>query len=44
MGSMHTAEEDKPFNCDQCGKGFPVEWRLRNHMNVHLNLKPFVCR
>ena len=44
MGSIHTADCDKPFKCDHCGKGFPDSTKLRLHMNIHLNLKPFACR
>ena len=44
MGTMHTADYDKPFKCEQCGKGFPDSTKLRLHKNIHLNLKPYTCR
>ena len=43
--SVHTAEEDKRFVCNLCGKGFYEQRKLENHkMNVHLKLRPHRCR
>ena len=46
IGSVHTADHNKPFKCDHdhCGKGFVDNRKLRDHMNIHLNMKPYVCR
>ena len=44
IGSVHTAEHNKPFKCEQCGKGFVDNRKLRDHMNIHLNMKPYACR
>ena len=44
MKNMHTADCDQPFKCEHCGKGFPDSLKFRTHMNIHLNLKPYVCR
>ena len=44
IGSVHTADYNKPFKCDQCGKGFVDARKLRDHMNIHLNMKPYACR
>ena len=43
--NVHTAEEDKRFVCDLCGKGFHQKKKLENHkMNNHLKLRPHRCR
>ena len=42
--SQHTDQNDMPFHCDQCGRGFPNPKNLEGHMNMHLGLKPFKCR
>ena len=44
IGSVHTADYNKPFKCDHCGKGFVDNRKLRDHMNIHLNVKPYACR
>ena len=44
IGSVHTADYNKPFKCDHCGKGFVDNRKLRDHMNIHLNMKPYACR
>jgi len=41
--SKHTADEDKPFKCTQCPKGFTKASVLEEHMNIHLNLRPHKC-
>jgi hypothetical protein len=30
--------------CETCGKGFTNQRALTDHMNIHLNLKPYICR
>merc|ERR1712226_692109 len=40
----HISDEEKPYRCEQCGKGFIDRVILEMHMNVHLGLKPFKCR
>jgi len=42
---MHTRDEDKNHQCDECGKGFPLQSHLQKHkMNVHIKARPFNCR
>ena len=41
---MHTKEADRGLKCEVCGKGFVDNGKLRDHMNIHLNLKPYKCR
>ena len=35
-------EKQSLFECDQCGKGFVLKWRLRKHLNLHTqtNVQP----
>ena len=43
--SVHTPDDQKKFQCQQCGKGFLVQRALDSHMmNMHLKLKPYNCR
>ena len=43
--SMHTNDEEKPFKCSDCWKGFPSSDSLQKHkMSVHLKLRPYKCR
>ena len=45
MATVHTKNEEKPFQCQDCGKGFPTGAKLKQHrMNVHLKIKPYNCR
>ena len=42
---IHTLDEDKRFQCQDCGKGFARKNALEVHkMNVHLKQTPFQCR
>ena len=42
---MHTADEEKSFQCQECGKGFHKLDALKKHqMSVHLKLRPYKCR
>ena len=43
--NVHTSDEDKKFQCQDCGKGFIKSYHLENHrMSVHLKQKPHQCR
>ena len=45
MIAMHTDDRDKRFQCIDCGKGFIERNKLEKHkMNVHLKLRPYICR
>lgn len=41
----HTADQDRPFRCDQCPKGFARRDRLRQHVILaHTKTRPHACR
>ena len=44
MASVHTADSEKQFHCEQCGKGFGNQRSLNDHMNIHLEIRPYACR
>ena len=45
IAAMHTLDQDKEFQCQDCGKGFDKNEKLEKHrMNVHLKLQPYKCR
>ena len=39
----HTADHEKPYPCQDCGKGFLTKTTYDEHMNVHTGEKPFKC-
>jgi len=41
--SRHTPESQKPFYCKECDKGFVYKGKFRDHMNIHLKLRPHKC-
>ena len=45
MGAVHTKDEDKKYQCQDCGKGFMLKHKLNTHrINMHLKTKPYACR
>ena len=42
--NQHINNDDKPYKCTQCGKGFTKPIILEGHMNMHLGLKPYKCQ
>ena len=45
MRAVHTPDELRKFQCQDCGKGFDGVKKLESHrMNVHLKLRPYNCR
>ena len=43
--TVHTPDEEKKYQCQDCGKGFMEQRKLDIHkMNMHLKLKPHRCR
>ena len=45
MAHVHTPDDQKPHQCQDCGKGFLIKKRLEIHrMNMHLKLRPYNCR
>ena len=40
----HTANEEKKFKCETCGKGFVANNSLQDHINIHTGEKPHVCK
>ena len=41
--AVHTPDDAKQFRCNECGKGFISPSRMREHMNIHLGVKPHMC-
>ena len=41
--AVHTTDGEKQLRCNECGKGFISRTRLRDHMNIHLGVKPHMC-
>lgn len=31
------------YECVECGKRFPSQWKLERHSVVHTGMRPFVC-
>lgn len=40
---MHTPNDQKPFLCKLCGKGFATGGALKEHVNVHTRQVKFQC-
>ena len=45
IDNVHTKDEEKKFQCHDCGKGFKYEHKLEYHrISMHLKTKPYNCR
>ena len=42
--SAHAPDDQKPFKCNRCGKGFITKMYLSDHINVHTGEKPYNCQ
>ena len=40
----HAEEQEKDFQCAQCGKGFVTRDSYEGHLNMHAGVKPIKCR
>ena len=40
---LHLPNEDKPFKCSVCGKGFPTRTNLNIHSVVHNSINQYIC-
>jgi len=38
-------QKRKPLNyeCSECGKRFPSQWKLERHFVIHTGMRPFIC-
>ena len=43
MKIMHTPDEEKPYQCSTCSKGFIKKDSWMMHMNGHQGIKPIEC-
>ena len=44
INTAHKDPKDKPFKCQDCGKGFLSERTLKTHTNMHLGVYPYHCQ
>ena len=44
MKRKHTPNEDLPYKCEVCSKGFICHFKRDEHINVHTGAKPFKCK
>ncbi len=44
INTSHKDAKDKPFKCQECGKGFLSERTLKMHTNMHLGVYPYHCQ
>ena len=40
----HTDNDKKKYKCETCGKGFGLSTSYKDHLNIHLGLKPYACK
>ena len=44
MKTMHATGEENMFQCDVCHKAFASNQKLREHIVIHSEERPFKCR
>ena len=44
LKTVHTSDDKKKIQCQDCGKGFIREADLLKHRNGHLKTYPYHCR
>merc|ERR1712226_1038948 len=45
METVHLDDSKKPFQCNDCEKGFMARYKLDKHrMNIHIKTQPYRCR
>lgn len=43
MTIFHTDNEDKPYKCAICGKGYATKVTYLEHSNIHTGKRPYQC-
>ena len=43
MTIFHTDNDDKPFRCSVCGKGYATKVTFIEHNNIHTGERPYQC-
>ena len=43
MTIFHTDNDDKPFKCSVCSKGYATKVTFLEHSNIHTGERPYQC-
>ena len=44
IDTQHTSNDEKKYKCDECGKAFITNERLKYHKNIHTGEKSYKCK